>query len=41
MKGVDNFNPLMYNKDEQRKGEMKILNIVIKDINFDKSYYLI
>ena len=41
MKGVDNFNLLMYNKDEQRKGERKILNVVIKDINFDKSYYLI
>ena len=41
MKGVDNFNPLMYNKDEQRKGERKILNVVIKDITFDESYYLI
>ena len=40
MKGVDNFNPLMYNKDEQRKGERKILNVVIKDITFDESYYL-
>ena len=29
-----------YYEDEQKKGERKMLNVVIKDITFDESYYL-
>ena len=29
-----------YYEDEQKEGERKMLNVVIKDITFDESYYL-